>query len=214
MRFLSRVLAPALIVLASVSALAQYSIANIQFHGSAPYTDAELLTVSGFQPGQMLAHDSLAQGAQHLLDTGLFDDAEVSLTGQGKARTVLVELKPIPAAKLLPASFENFVWWTHEELIAAIRAHVPLYRNGVPEAGTTQDSVQTALQQILADKGITATISHVVVEPSTQHPVRVVSYRIEQPRISIGSVTYADLAPATTATLQPYLARLDRFRVQ
>ena len=194
------------LLVASVPACAQYSVDKVVFHGSAPYTDAELLSTSGLQPGQMLAHDSLAQAAQHLLDTGLFDDAEVSLSGTGKARTVLLALKPTPLAKLLPASFENFVWFTPEELTTAIHARVPLYRGAFSDAGNFADTVQATLQQILADKGITATISHSIVEPSNDHPVRVVDFRIDKPFVQIATVHLSLTGPpGAAATLAPGL---------
>ena len=198
--------AAVVLLAASVPACAQYSIDKVVFRGGAPYTDTELLSASGLQPGQMLAHDSLAQAAQHLLDTGLFDDAEVSLSGTGNARTVLFALKPTPLAKLLPASFENFVWFTPEELTTAIHAHVPLYRGAFSDAGNFPDVVQSALQQILAEKGVTATISHSIVEPSNNHPVRVVDFLIDKPSVRIAMVHLSLTAPpGAAASLAPGL---------
>jgi outer membrane protein assembly factor BamA len=123
------------------TAFAQYSIANIVVENGAPYTDAEVTTSSGLAPGQFLAHDSLANAAQHLVDTGLFADVQVSISGQAKARTVHVALKPTPLANLLPLSFENLVWFTPDELTQGIHARVPLYRGVTAEAGNLQDAL-------------------------------------------------------------------------
>lgn len=199
----------AVLLLASISACAQYTIDKIVFHDGAPYTDTELLSASGLQSGQMLAHDSLSQAAQHLLDTGLFDDAEISLSGQGKARTVLLALKPMPLAKLIPASFENFVWFTPEELGSSIHSRVPLYRGAFSDAGNFADTVQAALQQMLAAKGIAATVSHVTVEPTTQHPQRVVDFKIEQPSVRLTSATLTGTPSDISAeAIKRYQARL------
>ena len=100
----------------STAAFAQYSIQKIEIHGAAPYTDAEVLQVSGLRPGQMMSHDSLGNAAQHLLDTGVFADASIELTGSGTARTVLIELKP------LPASFLRFDHVRKPRLVDAQRA--------------------------------------------------------------------------------------------
>jgi len=211
MRLLSRVLTAALVVSASLAAFpahAQYSISKINITGAAPYTDSEILSIAGLQSGQLLTHDSLANAAQHLLDTGVFDDAQISLSGQGKARTVLLELKPTPLAKLLPGSFANFVWSTPEELAAAIHTRVPLYHGAFSDAGNLPDLVQTALQQILADKGITATLSHAIVEPTTQHPQRVVNFTINQPSIRIASINITGAPTALAPALQQMVTRL------
>jgi outer membrane protein insertion porin family len=209
MRTLRRILT-ALLLLAPLAApvLAQYTIASVVFTNTAPYTDAELLTASGLQPGQLLAHDSLVNAAQRLLNTGLFADASVDLTGQGNARTVHVDLKPIPRDKLLPASFENLVWFTPDELNAGIHARVPLYRGVASDAGTLPDDIQSAFQQMLAEKGVTATLSHTVVEPTTQHPVRVVDFTIDQPSVRLDKLHLSLVAPpGAAAVLTPGLQK-------
>jgi outer membrane protein insertion porin family len=190
---------------------AQYSIATVTFKHPGPYTRAELLAASGLEPGQALMHDSLGNAAQRLLNTGLFSDATIDYTGTAKARDVVVDLKPIPLDKLLPASFENFVWFTPGELAAGIHAHVPLYRGVASDAGTLPDDIQSALQQMLAAKGITATLSHEIIEPTNLHPIRVVSFRIEQPSVRLNTVHLAILSPtAAQATLTPRLQQAAR----
>jgi outer membrane protein assembly factor BamA len=160
-----------------------YTIAAIVFTHPGPYTSAELLTVSGLAPGQPLAENTLPAAAQHLLDTGLFSDATIDYTGSGKTRTVRVDLKPIPLEKLLPASFENFIWFTPGELTAGIHALVPLYRGVASDAGNLPDAIQSALQQMLTAKGITATISHATVEPTNLHPQLTIDFKVDTPTI-------------------------------
>jgi outer membrane protein insertion porin family len=185
MRLHLRALA-ALLLAAPLTAHAQYSIASVTFHHPGPYTAPELLAASGLEAGQFLNHDSLGNAAQRLLNTGLFSDAEMDLNGTGKARDVVVDLKPIPLDKLLPASFENLVWFTPDELTAGIHAHVPLYRSVASDAGTLPDDIQSALQQMLAAKGITATLSHTIVEPTNLHPLLSVDFKVDSPLILFG----------------------------
>jgi outer membrane protein insertion porin family len=179
---------------------AQYSIDRVAIENGAPYTDTELLTVSGLAPGQLLTHDSLANAAQHLLDTGLFTDAQVFLSGQGKARTVHVALKPASLAKLYPASFENLVWFTPEELTEGIHARVPLYRGAVAEAGNTSDSIQAALQQMLTEKGVTAKLSHDLMAPTVQHPARVMNFKVSQPLVTLADIHLSLTGPTGAST--------------
>jgi outer membrane protein assembly factor BamA len=198
----------ALLLFAPLAAHAQYSVAAVVFENPAPYTDAELLAVSGLQTGQMLVHDSLANAGQHLLDTGLFANVEVSLSGDGKARTVHVALQPTPLAGLLPVSFQNLVWFTPDELTQGIHAHVPLYRGAAPEAGNLQDAIQTALQQMFTDKGVTAKLTYEVVAATAQHPVRVVNYRVTDPSVRLVDVHLSVAAPTeVTNQLVPGLQK-------
>ena len=178
-----------LLLLAPLAALVSparsqtYTIASVVFTHPGPYTNAELLTVSGLAPGQPLGDNTLPTAAQHLLDTGLFSDATINYTGSGKATTIHVDLKPIPLDKLLPASFENFIWFTPGELTAGIHALVPLYRGVASDAGNLPDAIQSALQQMLTAKGITATISHATVEPTNLHPQLTIDFKVDTPTI-------------------------------
>jgi hypothetical protein len=185
--------------LSPLSAAAQYSIDKVVFENPAPYTDAELLTTSGFAPGQLLSHDSLTNGGQHLLDTDLFSDVQVSLSGQGKARTVHVALKPTPLADLLPVGFENLVWFTPEELTQGLRARVPLYRGVAAEAGNFQDAIQSALLYMLKEKGVDAKLSRDVPGPTVQHPQRVVEFHVDQPAVRLVDVHLSLSAPTGLA---------------
>lgn len=184
-----------LVVLVPFAAHGQYTVNKVVFQHPGPYTDAELLTTSGLHAGQPVTRDSLASAAQHLLDTGLFEDAQITTAGAGRALTIILDLKPIPLDKLLPASFENFVWFTPDELSAGIRQRVPLYRNVASDAGNLPDAIQTALQQMLAEKGISASLSHLIVEPTTRHPRLVVNFTVESPTVSIGSMTLTGVPP-------------------
>ena len=195
-----RVLLPVLGLLFALPAAAQYTIASVVFHNPAPYTDAELLAASGLKIGQPLAHDSLVNAAHNLLDTGLFDDAQINLTGQTKARTVVFDLKPIPLSKLLPISFENLVWFTPEELAEGLHTRVPLYHGVASDAGNFPDTLQTALQQMLTEKSITATLSHAIIEPTTLHPLRVVDFTVDKPQIHLATVHLSFSGPPGSAS--------------
>jgi outer membrane protein assembly factor BamA len=199
MRLPLRALATLLLLAPFAAAHAQYSIATLTFQHPGPYTRAELLAASGLEPGQALMHDSLGNAAQRLLNTGLFSDATIDYTSTGKARDIVVGLKPIPLDKLLPASFENFVWFTPAELTAGIHAHVPLYRGVASDAGTLPDDIQSALQQMLAAKGITATLSHAIIEPTNLHPQLTVNFKVDSPKILLAQTNITGIPDA----LQP-----------
>ncbi len=161
---------------------------KIFFTGAAPYSDADLTSVVGLQAGQLFNDNEVQAGSQRLVDTGLFDSVAMTGSGKGSTRQVRFTIKPTPDNKLLPASFANFVWFTPAELDHELRSRVPLYRGLVPDSGNLADSVQSALAALLKDKGINATVSHTTVEPTTQHPTRVVNFSIDAPRIAIASL--------------------------
>ncbi|MGA8938081.1 MAG: hypothetical protein WB439_02845 [Acidobacteriaceae bacterium] len=197
-------------LLAPIAASAQnLTIAKVIFHNPGPYTNAELLTTSGLQPGQFLLRDSLVNAATHLLNTGLFTDAQVDYSGTGKAQTVTIALKPIPLDKLLPASFANLIWFTPAELTAGLHARIPLYRGVASDAGNLPDAIQSALQQMLTAKGITATLSHEIVEPTNLHPQLTVNFHVDTPTILLGKADIADIPDALKPAILKSLQHLD-----
>ncbi|MGA7155826.1 MAG: hypothetical protein WBY53_03200 [Acidobacteriaceae bacterium] len=195
------------LLLAPLPALAQnLTIASVTFHNPGPYTSAELLTTSGLHPGQFLLRDSLVNAAKNLLNTGLFTDAQFDYTGAGRSKAVVVDLKPIPLDKLLPASFTNLVWFTPDELTAGIHTAVPLYRGVASDAGNLPDAIQSALQQMLAAKGITATLSHTIAEPTSANPIRLVTFTVDDPAIRLLTVHLSMVGPpGAAAALAPAL---------
>jgi len=202
----------ALLLLAPLASHAQYSIASVTYKHAGPYTPSELAAVSGLEAGQLLTQNSLGNAAQHLLDTGLFSDATIDYTSTGMRRGIVIDLKPIPLDKLLPASFENFVWFTPEELAAGIHAHVPLYRGVASDAGTLPDDIQSALQQMLAAKGITATLSHEIIEPTNNHPQLTVNFKVDSPRIVLAKADISGIPEALQPDTLKLLHRLEGAR--
>jgi len=213
MRFTARLVLFASALIAA-SAHAQYTVGSVAYKGGAPYTDAELTSVAGLEAGQMMATDALGNAAQHLLDTGLFDDVQATYTQQGKALHITFQVKPTPLARLLPVSLEDFVWFTPEEIAAALHAQLRLYRGVSSDAGSFSDSIQSALEQMLAAKGVHAKLSHGIVEPTNEHPQRVVDYRVESPLVRLIKVDLTGPVPGplqtevskalTAATGKPY----------
>jgi outer membrane protein insertion porin family len=188
----------------STAALAQYSIQKIEIHGAAPYTEAEVLQVSGLQARQLMSHNSLGNAAQHLLDTGVFADASIDLTGTGMARAVVISLKPLPASSLVPVTFANFPWWPPSELDAALRQRVPFYRGGIPPAGNLPDSVNAALTAMLAEKGVHGTVSNASVAATNLHPQLTWEFHIDDPAVRLVSISLS----GTPAAFAPAMQRI------
>jgi outer membrane protein insertion porin family len=181
----------ALIFLASLAAtpaLAQYTVAKIVFDGRMPYSQADLEAASGLKPGDHLTKDTMQQAAQRLIDTGAFGDLQVTLDGPVKAISVVFKVKPVDESRTLIVGFENLIWWQHEELIAEVHRRVPLFNGSLPEAGSLQQAVQDALQQMLTEKQIAATLSAKIYDAVPGSPARTIEYRIESPDIQLHSI--------------------------
>jgi len=197
-----------LVCLLAAPIFAQYTVKKVVFNGAGPYDQSNLQAACGLHPGLAFTTKDLQKSAQQLIDTGLFDDVQARLDGPVKSIDVIFTLKLLDPSHLLPAHFENFVWWTPAELKSDIQSTVPFFAGSLPETGTLLDAVQTALEHMLTTMGITAKVVHAIAEPSTGHPVRSVEYRIESPEIHLRTITLTGVSPNMASAINKVTAAI------
>ncbi len=120
--------------------------------GSTRYTDKEILGASGLQLGQDAAEGDFKEAAQRLGESGMFSGVVYSFTFSDAGSKLDLQLTDVDQSKLVPASFENFVWFTDAELLAALPQRVPLFKQLLPVTGRLPDEVTNALQALLSEK--------------------------------------------------------------
>lgn len=151
-----------------------YTVGTITFRNPAGFSQQQLEDAAGMHPGKTFQTPDLKDAAQKLSDTGYFDTVGAALNGPVKAVTVIFELKPLTKAQLLHAGFENFVWLTPDETEKLTKGKVPLYNGYLPEVPALDDSVSTALEQAIAAKGFQVSVKNEILEPTVEHPERVI----------------------------------------
>jgi len=200
MPILKPLLASVVLCLAATSAIAQqYTVKKIVFDGTTPYSQASLEAACGLKPGDTISKTELQAAAQRLVDTGAFDDLQSTLDGPVKAITVIFKIKAVDPSRILTATFDNFVWFQHDELKTKLQKLVPLFNGTVPEAGNQEEAISAALKQMLKEKGVDATISFEPVAPSPMQPLRLAEFRVAKPAVHIRSVAVNGGAPELSA---------------
>lgn len=163
--------APALLALAALlamtpAALAQQGtnskpgrLAKIEFKGLERLKEEQAVAASGLKIGQAINVDILDAASQSLIDSGLFKKLSsryhVDNSGQ-----VTVTFTVEEAAAGVPVVFDNFVWFTDEELRAAIRRDVPTFDGTAPESGTLADQIARSLERLLKERNIQGQVEY------------------------------------------------------
>jgi len=57
-----------------------------------------------------------------------------------------------------PVVFDNFVWFTNDELVAAIKRAVPSFNGLAPDSGKMTEQISHALQSLLKEHQIEGTV--------------------------------------------------------
>jgi len=168
---------------------------KITFSGTTA-SRGELLAVSGLKPGDTVGQAEIQGAAQKLIDTGLFSDVRFSFNG--------VELNYAlkPATTMEPVVYANFPWWDGTALTAAVAAKVPLFHGMVPQEGGMQQQVTTALTALLAEKGVSATVTAVPAKDEAMRDAGV-EFHIDAPPVEIGVVSFLG---ASSAWAEPLAA--------
>ncbi len=187
----------------SVSAAsAQYIAKKVVFSDIGPYAQADLEDLAGIHTVQSFKTDDLNAAAQSLSDSGYFTEVGATLDGPIKGVSVLFAVKPVDPKVLIRASFENFVWFSPDELAAAIHAQAPLFHGYLPVSGPTVDKANAALEQALTAKGIAGAVRHGNFEPSFGHRDRVIQFAVVKRAVVLRSADLAGVSPAMQAAVQ------------
>jgi outer membrane protein assembly factor BamA len=155
-----RCLAPSgsalLIIIAFTVALAQQPIrklAKVEVEGLARLSAAEVIATSGLKTGARFSVEDVDAGGQRLVDSGLFAKVGYRTITKGDLVTVIFQVEETKGGQSLVV-FDNFVWFTPEELSAAIKREVPSFNGMAADSGNMTDLISHALQTLLKERGI------------------------------------------------------------
>lgn len=134
------------------SAFAQTgTLAAVRATGSERFTEEQIAAASGLHVGQTITKEELQAAADRLAVLGLFRDVRYRFTSTVEKVYLTFE---VADAELVPVSFDNFPWFTDEELIQGLREAVTLFSGEAPEQGTILDAINEALEQLLGTRGV------------------------------------------------------------
>jgi len=140
----------------SILAQERMTLDKIEFVGQKRLTVSQLTTLSELRIGQVVDRDIFDAAADKLLQSGLLRRLSYRVRSAKGRATITFQVEE--AARKLPIVFENFVWFTEEELLAAIRSEVPFFDGTAPAAGETLDKMTAALQRLLTQRNINGRI--------------------------------------------------------
>jgi len=162
-----------LLVCGSTELAAQqtFKIGKIEFEGLQRLSAEDIIETSTLKIGQPFDVSVLDVAAQRLMDSGLFKNVAYRTHANRDQITItfLVEETKGGDSRVL---FDNFIWFTDEELVAAVRRDVPSFSGTAPDLGNGTLAIIHALQRLLQEHNIEGTVEYMASQDAPGSPVQ------------------------------------------
>ena len=147
------------------SAQQAFTIAKIEFEGLQRYSLDEMILKTELKAGQPFDLAALDAAAQRLLDSGFFKNVAYRTKPNRDQITItfVVEEAKVTTSRVI---FDNFIWFSDNELITAVQRDIPSFTGIAPDNGDTVERINKSLQRFLHEKGIEATVSYMASQDS------------------------------------------------
>jgi outer membrane protein assembly factor BamA len=143
---------------------------KIEFAGLNRYSREEAIEASGLRIGQNVDEPTLDAAANRLMGSGLF--AKLSYRYRTTNDQAVVTFTVEETKGSIPVVFDNFVWFSDEEILNAVRQEMPTFEGAAPDSGGALDSITKALQRLLKERKIPDQIDYMPEASPTGEAVR------------------------------------------
>jgi outer membrane protein insertion porin family len=166
-----------ILVATVIFAQAGQKIAKIDIEGLQTLTVETVIATSGLKIGDSFSVDATDAAAQRLVDSGLFKKVGYRTRNVGANVTITFQLEELKGQSSTVA-FDNFIWFSDEELVAAIKREVPSFNGSAPDTGNTTEAIKKALQNLLTERKFEGQVEYNLTEHEHLFRVEGVSMKI------------------------------------
>ena len=132
------------VVITAFSALAAAQdarvLSRIEFEGLQQVKAEEALATSGLKLDQPFRIEAIDAAAQRMLDSGIFKQVAYRTRTAGNKVTLTFKVEEAGGGDS-PVIFDNFIWFTEDQLMDAVRREVPLFSGRVPNIGKMPEAI-------------------------------------------------------------------------
>jgi len=147
-------------IYAQQSPAGQMRLEKIEVSGLERVTEAQVVEASGLEVGQQVDAAALDAAAERLLGTGLFTKLGYRYRTKGAGAEVTFEVVESKAERNIPVVFDNFVWFTDDELVRAVRDELPTFDGKAPESSGAVATITRALERQLRARNIAGQVDY------------------------------------------------------
>ena len=175
-----------------------YKLLSIHVKGLEHFTERDVVSASGLRLGQFAGEEEFKQATQKLGETGLF--TQLNYSYKYSTAGCDLELQVAENDHLVPIIFDNFVWFSDDELLRMLRERVPLFDGRVPGGGHLTDQIADALGSILEQRKIAGRVEYMAAGPL--NVIESYDYKLSMHAVVIRNVDFPGAATEEIPALQ------------
>jgi outer membrane protein assembly factor BamA len=184
--FASLLLPPALLGQSATDAADK--LESVQVTGSARFRSEQIAAAVGLHPGSAVSRDDLQKAANDIAQLGVFANVEYRYETLPGGVHAEYKVKDAPSVAV---TFDNFPWFTDEELTAAIEKAGVLFDGTAPVHGTVLDAMSAALEKLIASHGVFTGVSHMLM-PAPLDGGQMQQFHVEGSDVNIAAIEFSD----------------------
>jgi outer membrane protein assembly factor BamA len=217
-RFLPlHVLAPFLLALACVAQSGAHNssarhipgsasiLMEVKVKGTTRYTQEDVVAASGLRIGVAADEDDFRKAAKELTDSGAFSDVAYSYS-YSSAGTKL-DLQLTDSKQFLPVRFDDFVWFTDDQLRQKVHERVPLFKGELPISGRLPEQVSDVLQALLVEGNVPGHVDY-LRNTGSNGKIESINYSVSDLLIRVRKIEFTGAGPSELPLLEAAARRL------
>lgn len=173
-------------------------IAAITITGTRKFSADQIASAAGLKVGDVVSAEQIQAAADRLAALGVFSGVNYRFSSKGDAISLEFQVQE---AHTVPLSFDDFPWFTDDEIAAAIRQQAGLFTGESPESGAMVDEIAGVLDKFLASRHIKGELTHQLVAPPSGDGM-ILQFRVDDPSLRIQSVQFSDLLATESERLK------------
>ena len=170
---------------------------SVEMSGSKKFTSQQIAAAVGLRAGNIITREDLQAAADKLAALGVFANVQYHFTTVESGVRATYDLSD---ATTVAVTFDNFPWFTDDELTAALQRSVPLFDGSAPQGGAILNSMSTTLENLVQSRGVLGTVSHTLVN----FPLggQRMQFRVEGADITVKAVEFSDALATNDLAVQ------------
>jgi outer membrane protein insertion porin family len=177
-----------------------FRLLSVTVSGSQRFDSTSAARATGLKIGDSITIKSLDEAANRLASLGVVATVNYRYQTRGESLTVIFTV--LDARQFVPCVFDNFIWFSPQELKEGIRSRVPLFDGNAPLGGDAVEVISAALSALLETRGIHARVEGSPVQEELGGPVRGMEFQVKDVPMPVRKIEFTGVEKVRPQLLQ------------